>query len=238
MLKLAIAIFSLILVCAAAPAQTANPVAGHWQGRIQIPDHELQVTVDLDRNAKGAWVGSMSIAGTSSVDAPLRNLSVEGASVKFTANLGGSAAFTGKISDDGKSFSGTASNNEGEAPFQFTRSGEAAVKVPPPSSAMAKEFEGEWEGALDVNGNRLRIGMKLTAAADGSAAATLTSIDQGNAQFAADTVSINGKDLAFEIRGISGKYSGSLGANGEIAGEWAQGPGKLPLTFKRPAPKP
>jgi hypothetical protein len=34
---------------------------------------------------------------------------------------------------------------------------------------------------------------------------------------------------------VSGKYSGTLGANGEIAGEWSQGQRTVPLTFKRAA---
>src|SRR5215471_1656089 len=44
------------LWCAAALAQPAPTVAGHWQGKIQLPNHDLEITVDLDRNPKGAWI--------------------------------------------------------------------------------------------------------------------------------------------------------------------------------------
>lgn len=234
MRNVAVISLSAMLACAAF-AQTENKAAGHWQGKIQIPEHELEVTVDLDRNAAGAWIGSMTLGGTTAVDVPLTTVTVDGSVVRFTANPGGAASFTGKISEDGKTLSGTASNGQGEAPFQLSRAGDPKVKVPPPSSALTKEFEGDWEGTLSVNGAPLRIGLKLSAAADGKAVATLTSYDQGNAEFRADSVTIQGKDFQFEIRGISGTYKGALGAGGEIAGEWAQGPGRFPLTFRRVA---
>ena len=216
-------------------AQAGPQAAGHWQGKIQTPSQELPVSVDLDRNAKGAWIGSMSVTGSPLVDVPLGSVAVDGASVKFTANLGTPASFSGKISEDGKTLSGTASSAAGETPFQLTRAGEATVKVPPPSSALTKEFEGAWEGSLAAMGTVLRLGLKLAPAPDGSATATLISYDQGNASIPVDTVTIDGKQLQLDVRAIAGSYKGTLGAGGEIAGEWKQGPNTLPLTLKRPA---
>jgi hypothetical protein len=47
--------------------------------------------------------------------------------------------------------------------------------------------------------------------------------------------SVEGNLLQFESRAVSGTYQGTLAANGEINGEWSQGPGKLPLNLKRAA---
>jgi uncharacterized protein YciI len=113
---------------------------------------------------------------------------------------------------------------------------EKQSQAAPPSSALSKEFEGQWEGALNAGGNTLRIGMKLSPAADGTAKADLVSIDQDNAAFSADSVNINGKELQFGVRMINGSYKGTLGAGGEIAGEWKQAGNTLPLTFRRPGP--
>jgi hypothetical protein len=220
-----------------ASAQTAPQTAGHWQGKIQIPDHELGVTVDLARNPKGAWIGSMSITGSTSIDVPLSSITVEGAAVRFAANLPQPASFDGRVSPDGSSLSGKASNADGEAPFQLTRNGEPNVVVPPPSSAMSKEFEGAWEGVLDAGGKTRRIGLKLAAAADGTAEATLIAVDQGSMEIPVTTVTIKDKQLKLEVRTVSGTYSGALGGSGEITGEWAQGPGRFPLTFKRVSPE-
>ena len=106
------------------------------------------------------------------------------------------------------------------------------MKVPPPSSALSKEFEGTWEGTLDDGGKLLRVVLKLSAAADGIATATLISVDQGNKEIPATTVTIKEKQLQLEARAVSGTYSGTLGANGAIAGVWAQRTNRLPLTFK------
>jgi len=218
-------------------AQTDSKAGGHWQGKIQIPDRELGITVDLARNAKGVWIGSMSVTGTTAIDVPLTSISVEGAAVRFAANLTQPAAFEGQLSADGNSLSGKASNADGEAPFALTREGEANVKVPPPSSALPKEFEGTWEGTINAGGKDLRVRLKLSPAADGSAAATLIAVDQGNQEIPVTTVTIEGKQLGLEARVVSGTYRGTLGGSGQIAGEWSQGPARLSLKFTRVAPE-
>ena len=65
---------------------SAQP-AGHWQGKIQIPDHELGVTVDLAKNSKGTWIGSMSVTGLISIVVRLSNIIVDGVAVRFAANV-------------------------------------------------------------------------------------------------------------------------------------------------------
>lgn len=214
-------------------AQTASKATGHWQGKIQIPERELGITVDLDRSPKGVWIGSMSVVGSTAVDVPLSSITVEDTAVRFTASLPEHASFNGHLSEDASSLSGTASSAAGEAPFELTRNGEANVKVPPPSSPLSKDFEGTWEGTLEDGGKLLRVVLKLTPAADGIATATLISVDQGNKEIPATTVTIKEKQLQLEARAVSGTYSGTLGANGAIAGEWAQRTNRLPLTFKR-----
>jgi hypothetical protein len=100
---------------------------------------------------------------------------------------------------------------------------------------LSKEFDGVWEGALAEDGKTLRVRLKLTPGADGLATASLTSVDQGSQEIPVTTVTIEGQQLQVEARGVSGIYKGTLGANGEIAGEWSQGPNHLPLRFHRAA---
>jgi len=114
------------------------------------------------------------------------------------------------------------------------------VKVPPPSSRLTKEFEGAWEGTLEVGGKIKRIGLKLSPANDRTAMATLlTEVEmrgvEEQMEIPVTTVTLKGKELSLDARAVSGTYRGTLGAGGEIAGEWAQGPDRLPLTFKRAA---
>jgi hypothetical protein len=221
------------LAAGACLAQTAPQAAGHWQGKILIPDHETAFTVDLDRNAKGAWIGSITIPGSTSIDVPLGNFEAAGTTVRFTAPLPGPTKFAGAVSADGAAISGTASNVQGDARFQLSRSGAANVKVPPPSSTLLKEFEGTWEGTIESGGKVRRVGLELATDADGRAVGTLVAIDQGNLQIPASTVTVQGKNLQVESRAISGMYRGALGADGDIAGEWTQGDQHMALVFKR-----
>jgi hypothetical protein len=93
--------------------------------------------------------------------------------------------------------------------------------------------EGRWEGALDVNGNTLRLKLNLSNQADGTASGTLISVDQGGAEIPITTITQKGSNLKFEAKTIQGSYDGDL-TNGALIGHWTQGPGTLPLTFKRP----
>ena len=175
----------------------------------------------------------MSVSGSTAVDVPLSSITIEDTAVRFAASLPERTSFDGRLSADGGALSGTASSAAGEAPFQLTRNGEANVKVPPPSSALSKEFEGTWEGTLDAGVKVRRVGLKLSPAAEGTATATLISVDKGNLEIPVTTVTLKGKELQLEARAVSGTYRGTLGAGGEIAGEWSEGPNHLPLTFKR-----
>jgi hypothetical protein len=213
--------------------QIAGDPSGRWEGRIQIPEREVSVTVDLAKTAAGAWIGSLTIPVSTSIDVPLGNITIEGAVVKFTATLPGKATFEGKLSADGRSLTGTASNAEGTAPFQLARTGDAIVKLPPPSSPLPKQFEGTWEGSVDVSGTIKRIELRLSAAPDGTAVGVLISSDPGVPEIPVTVVTIKGAQLLLESRAVSGSFTGTLGDTGEIAGEWTQRSLRLPLTFRR-----
>jgi hypothetical protein len=98
---------------------------------------------------------------------------------------------------------------------------------------LSKEFEGTWDGVLAIAGRTLHLQLKLTRASDGRAAGVFVSVDQNNQEIPITTVTLQGAQLQVEARVISGTYKGTLGASGEISGEWSQGPTTAPLTFKR-----
>ncbi len=225
----------LALLLSPMPVRAATGAAGHWEGKIEIPDHELSFAVDLDRGPKGEWIGSLSITGTSTVDVPLLKIVVSETAVQFTANLPGETSFTGTLSSVAASLTGKASNAEGAVPFQLARNGDANVKVPPPSSVLSKDFEGTWEGAVESDGKVRRIVLKLAPAPDGTATATLISVDKGNLEIPVTAVTLQGPQLELLARAVGGTYRGTLGSSGEIAGEWIEPAARLPLTFKRAA---
>jgi hypothetical protein len=224
------------LLAAFAPGprvQAAAGPSGHWEGKIRMPERELGFAVDLAKGPTGAWIGSLTIKGATAVDVPLTDISVKDATVRFTASLPGTTSFDGSLSADANSLTGKVSNAEGGVPFELARSGEANVTLPPASSAMSKDFEGMWEGAVSADGNTRRVALKMSSAPDGTARAVLISVDKGNVEIPVTTVTLKGKELELEARAVGGTYRGTLGANGEIAGEWIEKTARLPLTFKR-----
>ena len=164
---------------------------------------------------------------------PLTDISVKDATVRFTASLPATTSFEGTLSADANSLTGKVSNAEGGVPFELARSGEANVKLPPASSALSKDFEGTWDGSAAADGNTRRIVLRMTPAPDGTARAVLISVDKGNTEIPVTTVTLKGHQLELEARAVGGAYRGTLGANGEIAGEWMEKTVRVPLTFKR-----
>lgn len=232
----AVAIASL-LASAAATAQTMPKAVGHWEGKIHMGANEIPMNVDLSKNAAGAWIGTFTIPGSTQTDVPLSNIFADDMAVRFTLDLQDNPSFDGKLSTEGNSISGTASNSQGSVNFDLARSGEAHVNVAPPSSALPKEFEGRWEGAIMIDGKSLRLAVVLSPKPDGTGGGTIISLDQGNQSFPASTVTVQGKELNVESRAVSAKLHGMLGDNGDITTEWTQGPATFPLVLKRtPAP--
>lgn len=217
-------------------AQTASQAAGHWEGTLKPSTGEIGVTVDLADSGSGHWIGSLSIPSANAMDIPVSSISVEQAAVRFSVSgLPGSPAFDGKLSPDGNALSGVANNGNGPIPFQLKRAGEPKVKLPAPNSPLPKEFEGAWEGTVSSGGGTARLGLTLSRAADGTASGVLVSVDQSNTQIPVTTVTIQGKQLKVEVRAVSGTFTGTLGKDGTITGQWSQGTASVPLTFKRRA---
>jgi len=88
-------------------------------------------------------------------------------------------------------------------------------------------------GTASRDGKAMRVVMKLTPAPDGTAKATLISVDKGNLEIPIATVTLQGKQLELQAPVIGGSYRGTLGATGEIAGEWIEAAARLPLTYKK-----
>ncbi len=226
---------TILIPCGASAALSATPDAtGHWEGKLQLPEREFGMVVDLARNPEGLWIGSMSLVGSSAAEVPLEKLTVHDSDVKFGAYLPEFASFEGNLSEDGGGLAGMASNASGGVRFQLARKGEAQVKAPARNSPLSTDFAGTWEGVAREGEKSLRVRLKLSQGTDGLAMAVLTSVDQGNQEIPVTTVTIDGRQLSMDARAVSGTYRGILG-NGEISGEWVQGPARLPLLFKRAA---
>jgi putative CocE/NonD family hydrolase len=106
----------------------------------------------------------------------------------------------------------------------------AAQTAPQPHN-----ITGDWNGVLDVQGQKLRVGLHLKKNADGKFTGTLDSPDQGANGLPLSSVEQTGDNVKLELSGIAAGYEGKLDAGGNsITGEWKQGGAALPLVFTRP----
>ena len=216
----------------AAQAASTAP-AGHWVGAIEA-GAGIEVEVDLATKAGGAWYGTISIPSQGTRGVSLHDLTVKGPVISFAIKgAPGDPQYSGTLSQDGKTITGTFMQGGGSVPLMLAWKGDAKFDVPAKSTQITKELEGSWEGTLDVKGTMLRLVLKLTNGA-GGATGTLTSVDQNNVEIPVSTITQDGTRLNLVVTMISGSFAGEL-KGGELTGTWTQGPLSLPLVFRRPA---
>ena len=100
------------------------------------------------------------------------------------------------------------------------------------AQSTEKTIAGNWLGTLEINTIKLRLGLKIVAKDDGSFTATFDSIDQGAKDLPIDKITYQEGAVNFEAKQFDIIFNGKL-ENGDIVGEFKQGQGKFPLTFKR-----
>jgi uncharacterized protein len=164
---------------------------------------------------------------------PLSAISVQNDAVTFAMKgVPGDPLFTGTVSTDAKTLSGTFSQGGGSVPFTLTRTGEAKFEPLPKSTAVGKDLEGSWEGTLNADGTLLRLTVKLSNQPDGTATGMLISVDQNGVEIPIAAVVQTNSHLTLHVPSVVGRYEGDF-KDGELTGQWTQGPKTWPLVFKR-----
>jgi hypothetical protein len=104
----------------------------------------------------------------------------------------------------------------------------------------ADSVVGNWEGVLNVQSQQLKLVLHVSAGASDGFVATLDSPDQAKALGAiamnmkVDTFTVSGSNVAFELKAIQAKYTGTLnGAHNSISGTWSQLGTDYPLQFSK-----
>jgi len=212
-------------------AQPSAPASGHWEGTIQVPGQSLAVVADLVKQ-NGSWAGTIAIPAQGIKGFALSPLTVDGTSVTFgVSGIPGDPMFKGTVSGDQHSLSGQFSQASASIPFVLTWKGEPKIEAAPPSTAITKDLEGSWEGALTVQGRTLRLVIDLRNDG-GVGAGTVTSLDQGGVKIPIAQVSQKDTAILLLVNAIGASYEGTL-SNGEMNGTWSQAGQKFPLAFKR-----
>ena len=213
-------------------AQTAADPSGHWEGTLQVPNMEMKVEIDLARNAKGQFAGTFGQPSQGVKGLPLSSVAVETRTVRFVVKGGPEeAAFAGTLSGDGTSITGQVTQSGIAMPLNLTRTGDAKIAPAPKSAAIGKELEGTWRGALDVNGGRMRLIVKMANQPDGTAAGTIVSPDGSGVEIPI-AMTQKASSVTIEVPSVGASFTGVLNAAGtELTGTWTQASSTLPLTL-------
>ncbi len=110
----------VVLSCiGVSPCQSAETIAGRWEGALQIPGSEFELIVDLAQYDAKVWTGSLIAPGLNIKGAALTDIVVTGDAAtftvrnalgtaptdqaKFNAHLGAPSAMTGEFLQGGNS---------------------------------------------------------------------------------------------------------------------------------------
>ena len=118
-------------------------------------------------------------------------------------------------------------------PFTMMRTGAAEIAPPVTSAPIGKELEGHWNGTLDVNGTTMHFVLKLANQPDGTATATLLSMDEGELALPV-VVTQKASSVALANNIIKSNFAGTLNPEQtELTGTFTQGAAALPMVFRR-----
>lgn len=214
-----------------------EPFAGRWEGSVQIPGNELPVVVDLSPDTTGAWNGSIIIPGLGVKGLPLKDVVVKGFDatfeIKSSTGRGLEAMFKAHLDGNGM-LTGSFVQAGNTAPFQLKQVGPAQVEFPLHSTAIAKDFEGEWQGEFQLFGYPRKVTIKLTSNATHQAAAEFVVVGKRVNNLPVDRVTQEGNLLTVYSTETGITFEGRrLKDSGEVRGTFSQGPIEAPLTLRR-----
>jgi hypothetical protein len=232
-------LLAIILFASAAVASATEGAAGRWEGTVQIPGRELKLIVDLSDEGGKGWAGSIVVPGFGVKGAPLTDLKISGADVAFAIKgaLGndraGRAELKAHLTADGH-LAGNFLQGGNSAPFVLEKTGLAQVDLPPQSTAIAKELEGEWKGDYEMMGYARHATMKFSNRGPEGAALEFTIVGKkvNNVPVSLvtqdeDFVTVKSDEFGITFEGRFNK------AAGELKGTVSQGPMEAPLILRR-----
>ncbi len=225
----AVAAMAVGLALAVQPA-FAEDAAGQWVGILKLPPPvgETHVGARLKRAPDGAWSGAWTNIDQGGRGLALADIKTDGETLSFNTPAR-SSHFEGKWDPAKKAWVGTWSAGQLPAPIELARG------VIPPAPTV-QGLDGDWDGALEVTGVRLRLAWHIATTAEDGTYATIDSIDQGANGIPVSAISRDGGAVKFEIKLLGASFQGALSAGGQtMTGQWSQGGQTFPLSLTRRA---
>ena len=195
--------------------------------------------VDLAQDKTGVWVGSVILPGLDIKGAALADLVVKDSDAAFAIKSAlsgpqiGQAKFTARLNAKG-ALAGDFLQAGNTAPFVLEKTGPPQVELPPQSTAVAKELEGEWIGEYELLGYPRHVTVRLTNHAGGGATSEFVVVGKKTNNLPVDLVTQQEDFIRIESHETGINYEGRFRKDsGEIMGTFEQGPLEIPLVLHR-----
>lgn len=213
-------------------AADAPSPAGDWHGKLSTGPVELRLILHVQQAAPGKINATLDSIDQGANGIAGANAAFEGNRLKieFPAVQG---LYDAQISADGKTLTGTWTQNGNPRPLNLSRG------IPPPlaadpAAATVAPLIGTWEGALEAGTTKLRVRLNVRKDDKGDIRATLDSIDQNAIGMLVSGLSLKGSVFHFAVKGVGATYDGTVDEKqSAIRGTFRQGAGELALDLKK-----
>lgn len=218
-------------------------LAGRWQGAADLAGEPLRIVIDIaPAPAAGAasapgWVGSAILPGRGVKGAPLADLVVDGAALRFSLAdalaAGRGAPPTVQLTRDAAGrLAGELRMGALAAPMRLERTGEAQVDLPVPATALSPGLTGTWVGRYELGGYPRDVTLTLANGTSGLGGGELVIVGKRRSQLTVDHVLQGREWVTLTAREASLRIEGRHG-DGTISGRLVQGPFEAPLVLRR-----
>jgi pimeloyl-ACP methyl ester carboxylesterase len=202
---------------------------GDWLGSLDVaPGVTLRLALHVSQSAPGSFAATWDSIDQGTFGNPAQDLKISADSLAFD------------VPQIGARYAASWDAAAGVWRGQWTQGGRAltldlARGVPPPAPVVAG-LDGDWDGALEAGGVKLRLALHIHTGPKGTTG-TLDSIDQGSMGLVLSAISRDGASVRFELNAPKAGFEGTLSPDGRVlTGHWSQGGGALPLVLTRRAP--
>lgn len=207
---------------------------GYWEGAVSIRDVKTRMGLKVGRRTDGVFAVELDLLDQGARGLPATLVHYTNSTVKLEWQLF-RIVFDGRLSEDGTQLVGEWKSRGTKEPITFTRLQEPATVLPSnvsfvPQNNSPADIRGSWNGTLDVQGQKLRLVVKIGQMPDGGFVSTLASLDQGGTEIPASSAGYTNPVVRLEWKAINGVFKGTLNPEGTLLdGTWEQGP---PLELK------
>jgi len=204
----------VLLVAGPARAQGTTVAPGRFDGVARIPGGPVVLVLDLDREAKSGWIGSITAPGYGVKGLPLAEVREEGGELRAKAALFGGATLRVRGSAGG--LAGTLEAAGHTAPLELSRTGAPQVDLPPRNSALAAGFVGQWSTQFEIGAFKLHAELSLRNEEGGNSSGEMKVVEMGGSPMKLEAIVQEGEALRFKaVGGMPIVYEGRLSPKGD-----------------------